>query len=128
MKPLLARAAIVLTLMSCSAQQEKKGAQEKRVDTLVALEQPDWVNFDYHRAKAYVTSSAFVRGKIVVEGKLLPEVWDTAGVSLSQNQVQRLNQILTQPSLKDTYEVADCFYPRHGIVFWDKANQPVAHL
>ena len=114
--------ALWLILVSCSTKNEKTD------DNTVALEEASWTDVDYYQAKAYVTSTPYLLGEIVANGKLVPQVWDTAGVKLTGQQVLRLKQILTQLDKDDDYAVSDCFYPRHGIVLWDKANKPVAHL
>jgi hypothetical protein len=121
-------AILILALASCSSRQEKNGNSEATVDSKTNAQKASWVNFDYQQVRVYFTRTPFLgyKSAIVAEGKLIDSVWDKEGVKLSPEQVQRLDKILQQPD-RDV-AVADCFNPRHGIVFWDKNNKPVAHI
>jgi hypothetical protein len=85
-----------------------------------------WINFDYNRAIAYYSKNELFDQEFVVNGKLNPQISDTIGVTLSDKRIQELNYVLSSPDKYVGYPVMDCFLPRHGVVFWDKENRPVA--
>ena len=121
MKIVLIGISLLATLISCSPKNDKITKTEP------VVKKTNWLDSNYYQAKAYRAYPPFSSNQIVVDGKLIPQVQDTAGVKLSDEQVQRLNRILTHPN-QQAGVGSDCFYLRHGIVFWDKTNKPVSHV
>jgi hypothetical protein len=87
-----------------------------------------WIDFDFQRASAYYSETALFDEEFVISGKLNPLISDSIGVSLSEKRIHQLNRILSSPDKYIGYPVMECFLPRHGVVFWDKDNKPIAWI
>jgi hypothetical protein len=88
----------------------------------------NWVNFKYDHATAYFSNKPLAEEEFIKGGKLNKALTDTIGVILSSRKIQELNQILITPDPEKLYPIMDCFIPRHGVVFWDKDQKPVAWI
>ena len=82
-----------------------------------------------HEIRAYVYDyTQEERSHITIDGRLHKGVINRAGVKLSHNQRKRLIEaIAKQPLPKRIQPLADCYWPHHGFVFYDRAGQILAH-
>lgn len=98
-------------------------AKSKQPDETIEW-QPD---YEYVRAYQYNLDSER-SDYIVVDGRLHPTVVDTMGVELSDHQVTQVLGIVNGTLGTDEDIVAECFIPRHGLVFYDSQRKPTAHI
>ncbi|MCH1420983.1 MAG: hypothetical protein L7W40_11820 [Akkermansiaceae bacterium] len=82
-----------------------------------------------HEVRAYVYDyTQEKKSHITIDGRLHRGVINKAGVKLSPNQLKRLlKAIAEQPLPKKILPLADCYWPHHGFVFFDKMGQILAH-
>lgn len=84
---------------------------------------------DYEYVRAYQYNLDSERSDyIVVDGRLHPTVVDTVGVELSDHQVTQVLGIVNGTLGADEDMVAECFIPRHGLVFYNAQGKPSAHI
>lgn len=107
-----------LTLIHCKNDQEIKIVQKqsaKKQNT------KDYIDFQYDKAFAFAT----VNPMDYYDGNFDKEIdtkkfKDTISRRLNSAQIKDLNDILSgrkKQKTKSVYGVADCFYPRHNIIF-----------
>lgn len=89
----------------------------------------DWNNPKYFIAKAYLYGlSEEPAGDIIKNGLLNTTVTDTIGVTLTNEQVRKVISVATGKNSGVFGELAECFIPHHGIVFYDKDKKPLASV
>ena len=84
----------------------------------------DWINFFFDHATAYFSKDPLEDEEFVKRGKLNSKITDTVGVLLSKSKIKELDRILASPDRAGEYAIKECFLPRHGVVFWDKNQNP----
>jgi hypothetical protein len=82
-----------------------------------------------HEVRAYVYDyTQEKKSHITIDGRLHKGVINKGGVKLSPDQKERLNKaIAKQPLPKKIQPLADCYWPHHGFVFYDKEGKILAH-
>ena len=82
-----------------------------------------------HEVRAYVYDyTQEEKSHITIEGRLHKGVINKAGVKLSADQKERLiKAIAKQPLPNKIPPLADCYWPHHGFVFYDKEGGVLAH-
>lgn len=90
-----------------------------------------WMGIEYDSVRAYYYDNLNLEDStsIIYNSKLNPTVFNSQGQLLTEAQAQLLDSLNNTPQ-EPTYEdagVADCYNPRHGLVFY-KNEQPVAHV
>jgi len=124
----------ILILFSACKYAEKKKDQENAKDSVEVNAVRDtfnYMDFSYNKVIAFATIDPFVfmkmdSGKIVFQrGKT-----DTISVTLDSIQIQKLNTVLSgKTTTADTENLpADCFYPRHNIIFTDENNNIIHYM
>jgi hypothetical protein len=88
--------------------------------------QEKWIKFSYEYATAYFSRQPLIDQEIIKDGKLNPGIKDSLSLTLSAERIKHLNKILTRKDRNKLYAIGECFLPRHGVVFWDKDNSPIA--
>jgi hypothetical protein len=89
----------------------------------------DWNNPKYFIAKAYLYGlGEDMAGDIIENGHLNLTVTDTIGVSLTNEQVDKVISVATEKNSGEIEEPRECFIPHHGIVFYDIGNKPLASV
>lgn len=91
-----------------------------------------WIDFEYDSAKAYYYENYRVDtlpydASIIHYGKLNPGVYNPEGEKLTEAQINRLDSLLNGNLGGLEFIGADCYNPRHGIVFY-KEQKPVAYI
>ena len=56
------------------------------------------------------------------------KITDTISIVLNSKQIEKLNKILGSPDEIKEKIVADCFYPRHNLLFLDKKNNITTYV
>ncbi|RAV97700.1 hypothetical protein DQQ10_27055 [Pseudochryseolinea flava] len=87
----------------------------------------NWGTFKYKNVKGYVTRTPWVY-ELVANDTLTSLVSERFEISLTANQEKKLFEILNKVEADVEYAITDCFYPRHGFVFWDSVGRPSAHI
>lgn len=88
-----------------------------------------WISFEYDEVKAYYYDNSIYEypSPVVIDGKLNPTILNPEGEILNSKQVNYVGEVLNgNYSDENEISVADCYVPRHGIVFY-KNDQIVAH-
>ena len=82
-----------------------------------------------HEVRAYVYDyTQEKKSHITINGRLHKGVINKAGFKLSPDQIKRLTKaIAKQPVPERILPLADCYWPHHGFVFYDKEGQILAH-
>jgi hypothetical protein len=119
---------LILTIMSCGCSKTDNSRNSEQKTNVEKVKRIEWVNFKYKAVKGYVTQTPWTDEPIVANDKLSTEVSDKFEIELNSNQEKRLVDILSKVDPPGQYTVADCFYPRHGFVFWDSLNRPTAFI
>ena len=108
--------------------------QNSQVKNDSIIEYPrNWLSFEYDEARIYLygldaNSEFYKNPDIIVDGQLNTTVLNKEGIALKENQIDRINNILSGKQHEDEGIVsADCFIPHHGIVFY-KSQKPVGHI
>ncbi len=91
-----------------------------------------WINFSYDEASAYYYENYRVDSlpydaPIIFNGKLNPTVYNKQGEKLNEKQIEYLDKALHGDYGLPEGSFADCYNPRHGVVFYLK-GKPVAHV
>jgi len=103
----------------------KASAQPEQTSTF------DWQKPEYAQVRAYlygVEQSDYQPYAIIIEGRLDSTVQDTTGILLNAKQTTQFLTIVRGKPVSFPEPTSLCFYPHHGIVFYEKAQRPVAHL
>jgi hypothetical protein len=89
----------------------------------------DWYNPKYFISKAYLYGlGEEPAGDIIEYGRLNTTVIDTIGVVLTNEHVRKVISVATGNNSGKIEELAECFIPHHGIVFYDKDKRPLASV
>jgi hypothetical protein len=86
------------------------------------------VTFKYKDVKGYVTGTPWTKDLLVVNDTLSSLVSESFEIVLTAKQEKTLLKILNKANAEGDTSAADCFYPRHGFVFWDSVGRPSAHV
>lgn len=79
----------------------------------------DWNKLKFTHAKAYLYAIEKGGGHIIVNGKLNPTVVNHAGAQLNKEQMKQAVQV-AMGNLGEYDNPAFCFFPHHGIVFYNE--------
>jgi hypothetical protein len=88
----------------------------------------EWPGVKYAEVRAYLYNppETHYTNRILLDGKLHPEVVNPEGIKLDVGQVKQLLQALSHREPDSTG--SGCFFPHHGIVFYDRDGKAVADL
>jgi len=91
-----------------------------------------WINFSYDEAYAYYYENYRIENlpydaSIIFNGKLNPTVHNKQGEKLTEKQIEYLDKALYGDYGLPDGSYADCYNPRHGVVFYSK-GKPVAYV
>jgi hypothetical protein len=115
----------ILLLIGCSENKPVDQATEIQKDTnMVYIEPKNFMDFEYSKVIAFATVYPCDYYELYFSKKMdLSKFHDTISKTLDSTQIHFLNQILSgyyrEPYKKGgSFEMAaDCFYPRHNIIF-----------
>ena len=117
--------ALASAFILCACQSPKVAPGQPQ--TRVAAINSTWPGVDYAEIRAYRCDPFAAHRTTIVEGGCVaPTASPRDGRILSQAQTHRL-----MSAIKGEYTPhfrARCHRPRHGFVFFDKTDSPVAHL
>ncbi len=122
---------------NCSGEQKSVEKPQNPIDTnLVYITPKNYLDFTYSKVVAFATVQAFDYSELYFEKTMdMSKFHDTISKTLNKNQIEYLNDILSgkyrKPYHKDSISevlVADCFYPRHNIVFLDKKDSVINYI
>ena len=92
---------------------------------IASSKRTDWPGVPYKQVRGYVYNPDGQHGTpLLDQGRLHPSVIGTNGVRLMPEQIERLLGAVARPHAK--HPVMRCYLPRHGFVFYNASNQPVA--
>jgi len=111
------------------------------VDKDAIINDTDWVtvtpknylDFNYSKVIAFATVDPFDYSELWGENINLSKFHDTISKTLDSTQVVFLNDLLSgrhrKPYTKETgKDIADCFYPRHNIIFLDQQDSAINYI
>jgi hypothetical protein len=123
---------LVLTLLvGCSGNKVNRPETEKlsektELDTVTPI---NYLDFEYSKVIAFATVDPFDYSELYFSSTLdLSKFHDTISKLLNSEQVNYLNDLLSGRHRKpisnaETVQIgADCFYPRHNIIFLDEKD------
>jgi hypothetical protein len=103
--------------------------------TWITVTPKNYLDFEYSKVIAYATVDPMDNTALYSSGRIdSSQVLDTISVTLDNSQIDYLNQLLSgrhrKPYPKGTSEklVADCFYPRHNIIFLDRQDSVINYI
>lgn len=111
---------------NCSREQKSGENLQNPIDTnLVYITPKNYLDFAYSKIIAFATVKSCDYSELYYEKSMdMSKFHDTISKSLNKKQIDYLNDILSgkyrKPYHKDSISivsVADCFYPRHNIIF-----------
>jgi hypothetical protein len=88
--------------------------------------QDKWTDLSYDHVTAYFVRQPLVDEEIIEDGKLNSNLESPLFTVLSPRHIKKLNRILTKEDRPGGYAIMECFLPRHGVVFWDENERPIA--
>jgi hypothetical protein len=95
----------------------------------------NYLDFKYSKAIAFATVDPFDYSELYFSKDMdLSKFHDTISITLDSSQTAYLNGLLSgryrKPSPQDDAErtIADCFYPRHNIIFTDKRDNILNYI
>ncbi len=91
----------------------------------------NFIDFKYSKVIAFATVDPYDYQELFGSKKIdLSKFHDTISKTLDSLQITALNEILSgrKGIVPDSNRVADCFMPRHNIVFLDSQNKVVNYL
>lgn len=111
-------------LINCN---EKKQAEDSQFTNNKPQNLRSFIDFKYDQVIAFATVNPMEQPNI--NDFNLDKFKDTISRRLDSNQIHTLNDILSgkEKNSEDNLGVADCFYPRHNIVFLNK-NKVVNYI
>ncbi len=125
---------IILSVLFLSCSSENTGTvsfEKKNIET----KYKNYLDFEYSKAIAFATVHPFDFTNWYVSKNIDPKkLNDTISVKLNSLQIEYLNGILSGRLSKaprlglEDKAVADCFYPRHNIVFLNKSDSVVNYI
>ena len=123
---------IYFLLMACSSDPatNEKVALDNRKTSIVPK---NYLDFNYSKAVAFVSVDPFDFTNVYFKkDAFMSSFKDTISKTLDSSQTAFLNDILSgrkrdENESNDTLG-ADCFYPRHNIIFLDKKNAVVNYI
>lgn len=105
------------------------------IDTVIpkdSLETINYFDFKFATVRAFATVSAFDYSNIYFDKTAdFSKFHDTISRSLDSKQVEYLRELLSGKFDKDTatiITVADCFYPRHNIIFLNDKDSIINYI
>lgn len=115
------------------------GAEENKADSInqeyITVEPVNYLDFKPAKVVAFATVDAFDYPAAFHHNNVdLSKFGDTISVTLNTSQIDLLNEILSgehrKPYLPDKNgrTVADCFYPRHNVLFLDENDSVIHYL
>jgi hypothetical protein len=129
--------AILLGLtFGCSENKVAEKKADNAPDTVwVTVKPENYLDFEYSKAIAFATVSPFDYSDLYFSRTMDPSQFhDTISIRLDSLQTAYLNDILSgrhrkpYPQGGTEQAVADCFYPRHNIIFLDKRDSIVNYI
>ena len=112
-------------------------SDNKTVDTVTDVpkdtaETINYYDFKFAKVRAFATVSAFDYSTIYFDKTVdFSKFHDTISRSLDNKQVEYLGELLNGKFDKDTTSndaVADCFYPRHNIIFLNDKDSVINYI
>lgn len=134
LKQIISLSTILSLLVACSNNKVTKNNTENLSEdtTWVTVTPKNYLDFEYSEAIAFATVDPFDYSDLYYSKTIdLSKFHDTISILLNSDQVQYLNDILSgrhrkpHPNSGTEYYEADCFYPRHNIIFLDKKDSIV---
>lgn len=128
---------ILSGLIGCSDNKVTEKRTEKLSDDTVwvTVTPKNYLDFEYSKAIAFATVDPFVHSDLYFSKTIdTSKFHDTVSILLDSVQTNYLNDLLSgrrrKPYPKGGTErsVADCFYPRHNIIFLDKKDSVVNYI
>ncbi len=123
-----------MVLFSCTSQQ-KKDRQANAIPTVsesVRIEHYDWKPPKYKTVKAYMVSNdlacCWTRERDGGKRNFFERIKREKNVVLSKTQVEKTETLFTTTVSDSLYSVADCFTPRHIIVYHDNKGEMTAAI
>lgn len=123
----MSRKIIPLILLIIAGSCDKSDTTSRK-DTFTTKNSFNWVTFEYKNVKGYVTRTPWTKDLLVVNDRLSNLVSEEFEIALTPKQEKTLLKILNKANSDSDTSAADCFYPRHGFVFWDSVGRPSAHV
>jgi hypothetical protein len=125
--------AILAALFGCSENKTGNGKEvDKTVGNPVAINNSNYLDFKFSKAVAFASLHPHTYAESFYETKRdLGNVRDTISRTLNVNETEYLNSILSGKQNKDTSlvkAVADCFTPRHTILFLDDKDSIINYI
>jgi hypothetical protein len=135
-KPLFALALISVLFICCSNPQGSEESVVPVSDTVwVTVTPQNYLDFTYAKAFAFATVDPFDYSEFFQSETMDPSQFhDTISVSLDSKKISFLNDLLSGKQRKPypkgmvVEAAADCFYPRHNIIFLDENDSIVNYI
>ena len=118
----------LFTAITISTSCKNKPGTEVKTE---AIDTCKWSSFDYFYAKAYIIHDFQYADSIEKKGDISKYVVKDKTWYLTNENIAGLDSIFCgriKNNDDDSSRVADCFNPRHGIIFYNKQRQQVAHI
>lgn len=120
--------ALCLLIVGCKKDNENKTVKSKIIQD---KKLKDYIDFKYDEIIAFASVNPMDYYDGDFDKELIVEKFkDTISTKLNLAQVKELNDILSgrkNQKIDSVTKVADCFYPRHNIIFLNK-NKLVNHI
>ena len=125
---------LVVILLSCSGEQQnqKPVANSFSVSDSIRTEHYNWKTPKYKTVKAYLLSDEltyqWIRNQDSGKRNFFEKIEKEKNVILSEIQINKIKTLFTV-TLSDSLSAgADCFNPRHVIVYYDQEERPIAAI
>ncbi len=128
---------ILVGLVSCSDHKptERKIEKNSEDSVWITITPKNYLDFEYSKAIAFATVDPFDYSDLYFSKTIDPSKFhDTISLLLNSVQINYLNDLLSgrkrKPYPKGGIEsvVADCFYPRHNIIFLNNKDSIVNYI
>lgn len=127
---------ILVLIVACSDHKVDEKNSENSSDTVwMSVTPKNYLDFKYSKAIAFATVDPFDYSDLYFSKTIDPSKFhDTINITLDSLQINYLNDLLSgrhrkpYPKGELARSVADCFYPRHNIIFLDKHDSVVNYI
>jgi hypothetical protein len=124
---------LILIVMACACNQpnptKSKNTNNKENAVTCKLDTAHFLNFEFSKVIAFSSLSPVHSSDYLNPGS--KKITDTTSVTLNKNQILLLDSVLSgyynSPNIK-VERHADCFHPRHNILFLDKTSKVVQYV
>ncbi|MDL5044992.1 hypothetical protein QQ054_02910 [Oscillatoria amoena NRMC-F 0135] len=120
----------IITLLGCAVSVFMLLSSCKDLTKPIHTETCNWPGVEYATAKAFMIADSERYLEAIEQGKRVDsliagaEVWE-----VTKEVAEKLSDVFCKPIDKNKVRrVADCFVPRHGVIFYDASGNYTAHV